>query len=79
MGADQNEVSPLSNSHASNNSKRTISLSSGGNIASYKSVSTPTLQDQVTEMESKIINLATFNLPGLKKNLFSRMISFDDF
>ena len=79
MGANQNDVSLISKSQNSSNSKCAISLSHGGNIASYKSVSTPTFQDQVTEKESEIINIVTFNLPALKKDLFSGIISSDDY
>ena len=79
VSSDQNDVSPISNSQTSSNSKCVISLSPGGNATSYKSVSTHTLQDQVTKKESEIINIVTFNLPALKKDLFSGIISSDDY
>ena len=80
VGTDHQDVSPISNSQTSGNSKCVIRLSPNGNDVSFKSVvSTSTLQDQVTEKESEVMNLVTLHLPALKKDLFSGTISSDDY
>ena len=78
MGADQNDVSPIFNFQTPSNSKCAVSLFIGGNVASYKSVSTLTLQDQIIEKETEIMNFVMFTLPALKTDLFSETITSDD-
>ena len=80
VGTDHQDVSPISTSQTSGNSKCVISLSPNDYAASFKSVaSTPTLQDKITEKESEVMNLVTLHLPALKKDLFSGTISSDDY
>ena len=79
VGTDHQDVSPIINSQTSGNSKCVINLSPNGSTVSYKSVSNPTLQDQVTEKESEVMNLVTLHLPALKKDLLIGTISSDDY
>ena len=76
---EHNNISPVSSSPTPSLRMRNIRLSPGGNAVSYKSVTPPSLQTQINEKESQLLDLVNLNAPSLKADLFRGRISPDEY